>query len=151
MKLNWKKILQYLAMILATLAGGYGGAELNKQTTDEPVLITASTDTPAAPEADVKKDYLIHAIETLPPPKNPGRPGYELPEGFTYTRDWVFRLSQTSIPNVKQLIYETKAKGAKGTITIAAVYQADKFFYGYEPKPGEPAPPVDEDKPIENQ
>lgn len=25
MRLNWKKILQYLAMILATLAGGYGG------------------------------------------------------------------------------------------------------------------------------
>lgn len=149
MKLNWKKILQYLAMILATLAGGYGGAELNEKvnTPDELVMATGK-DTIVL--AEVKKDYLIHAIETLPTPNNPGRPDYDLPDGFTFTRHWVYRLSQTSVPNVKQLVYETKAKGAKGTITIAAVYQADKFFYGYEPKLGDPAPPIDE-KPVEEQ
>lgn len=149
MKLNWKKILQYLAMILATLAGGYGGAEIKDQfEADQPTSTIMAAGNEAT--AEVKKDYLIHAIETLPTPNNPGRPDYDLPDGFTFTRHWVYRLSQTSIPNVKQLIYETKAKGAKGTITIAAVYQADKFFYGYEPKPGEPAPPVDE-KPVEEQ
>lgn len=148
MKLNWRKILQYLALILTTLAGGYGGAELNEKiNTPDAVVMASGTE---ATTAEVKKDYLIHAIETLPTPTNPGRPDYDLPDGFTFTRHWVYRLSQTSVPNVKQLIYETKAKGAKGTITIAAVYQADKFFYGYEPKPGEPAPPVDE-KPVEEQ
>jgi hypothetical protein len=149
MKLDWKQLLKILAWILTAIAGGAGGAAM-MQPSAGIELKDDGTVTPYEAGTDaVKLNFIISAVETLTPADNPGLPVYKIPDGFTYVKWHIYRLTLPQWPNEKQLIVETRKRGAKGAVQIASVTQVDRFFYPLQPGPGGPiedVPPPAEDE-----